>query len=226
MKRLDTAEKLNGRLVYAIDVKLPGMLCAAIKDCPVFGGKLVSFDESKIAGRARCSGARSRSTTRRSPSSPTRGGTRRRRSTRCPSSGTRDRTRRARARRSPTHLQEGLAAPDAYAMRQEGDAPKAIAGAAKKVEAVYGTPFLAHATMEPMNCTARITAGPRRSVGADAERRGVARGAVRGVGPAARQVRGLQAHRSAAASAGAAARRTTCGRRWRSPSSFPAFRSR
>src|SRR5262249_53540334 len=49
MRRLDTADKLNGRKVYAIDVKLPGMLCAAIKDCPVFGGKLVSYDEAKIA---------------------------------------------------------------------------------------------------------------------------------------------------------------------------------
>src|SRR6202040_2576979 len=37
MKRLDTADKLDGSKVYAIDVKLPGMLCAAIKDCPVFG---------------------------------------------------------------------------------------------------------------------------------------------------------------------------------------------
>src|SRR4029077_3084006 len=51
MKRLDTADKLNGTQVYAIDVKLPGMLHAAIKACPVFGGTLVSFDESKIAGR-------------------------------------------------------------------------------------------------------------------------------------------------------------------------------
>src|SRR5207245_10292446 len=51
MKRLDTAPKLNGSLVYAIDLKLPGMLCAAVKDCPVFGGKLVSFDSAKIAGR-------------------------------------------------------------------------------------------------------------------------------------------------------------------------------
>src|SRR5450755_2994267 len=50
MKRLDTADKLNGSKVYAIDLKLPGMLCAAIKDCPVFGGKLKSYDESKIAG--------------------------------------------------------------------------------------------------------------------------------------------------------------------------------
>ena len=50
LKRLDTADKLNGSKVYAIDVKLPGMLCAAIKDCPVFGGKLKSYDEAKIAG--------------------------------------------------------------------------------------------------------------------------------------------------------------------------------
>src|SRR5438874_5429977 len=49
MKRLDTAPKLDGSLVYAIDLKLPGMLCAAVKDCPVFGGKLVSFDNAKIA---------------------------------------------------------------------------------------------------------------------------------------------------------------------------------
>src|SRR5204862_7213878 len=50
LKRLDTADKLDGSKVFAIDVKLPGMLNAAIKACPVFGGKLVSFDESKIAG--------------------------------------------------------------------------------------------------------------------------------------------------------------------------------
>jgi len=51
MKRLDTADKLNGSKLYAIDVKLPGMLCAAIKDAPVFRSKVVSYDESKIAGR-------------------------------------------------------------------------------------------------------------------------------------------------------------------------------
>src|ERR1043166_9356170 len=50
MKRLDTADKLDGSKIFAIDVKLPGMLCAAIKDCPVYGGKVASVDESKIAG--------------------------------------------------------------------------------------------------------------------------------------------------------------------------------
>ena len=51
MKRLDTADKLNGSKVFAIDLALPGMLHAAVKACPVFGGKLISYDESKIAGR-------------------------------------------------------------------------------------------------------------------------------------------------------------------------------
>ena len=50
LKRLDTADKITGKMIYGIDVKLPGMLNAAIKDCPVFGGKLKSFDAAKVAG--------------------------------------------------------------------------------------------------------------------------------------------------------------------------------
>jgi isoquinoline 1-oxidoreductase beta subunit len=50
LKRLDTADKLTGKMEYGIDVKLPGMLCAAIKDCPVFGGKVKSFDAAKVTG--------------------------------------------------------------------------------------------------------------------------------------------------------------------------------
>src|SRR5438067_3447205 len=157
MKRLDTAPKLNGSLVYAIDVKQPGMLCAAIKQCPVFGGKLGSYDQAKIAGRP---------------------GVRRvvkvNDSTVAVVADTWWHAKTAldalpiiwdegpnAAQSSATiaeHLQEGLTAPAAYAFRQEGDAPKAIAGAAKKVEAMYSTPFLAHSTMEPMNCTVKVTA--------------------------------------------------------------------
>src|SRR5438034_11495233 len=50
IKRLDTAMKLNGSLIYAIDLKLPGMLHAAVKASPVFGGKLASYDEAKVSG--------------------------------------------------------------------------------------------------------------------------------------------------------------------------------
>src|SRR5437773_554579 len=56
------------------------------------------------------------------------------------------------------HLKEGLTADDAFADTKIGDALKVIAGAPKKIEAVYSTPFLAHATMEPNNCTAKVTA--------------------------------------------------------------------
>ncbi|MBP8297626.1 MAG: xanthine dehydrogenase family protein molybdopterin-binding subunit, partial [Burkholderiales bacterium] len=157
MKRLDTAEKLNGSLVYAIDVKLPGMLHAAVKDCPVYGGKLVSFDEAAIAGMPGVKRA-----------------VRVNNSMVAVVADTWWRAKKAldalpvvwdegpnASRSSATiaeHLKEGLTAQTAYAFRKEGDALAAIAGAAKKVEAVYSTPFLAHATMEPMNCTARITA--------------------------------------------------------------------
>ena len=157
MKRLDTADKLDGSQVYAIDVKLAGMLHAAIKACPVFGGKVVSYDESKISGRpgfrrvVKVSDStvavvadtwwRAKSALEALPIVWDEGA--------------------GAAQSSATiarHLEEGLAAKDAYPFRNEGDAPGAIQGAAKKVEAVYSTPFLAHATMEPMNCTVKISA--------------------------------------------------------------------
>src|SRR5215468_10299304 len=157
LKRLDTAPKLDGSLVYAIDVKLPGMKCAAIKACPVFGGKVVSFDEAKIAGRPGAPKAvkvndrtvavvadtwwRAKTALEALPIVWDEG------ASAAQTSATID-----------ASLKDGLTAPAAYAYRQEGDALKAIEGAAKKVEAVYSTPFLAHATMEPMNCTAKISA--------------------------------------------------------------------
>ena len=49
VKRLDTLKKVNGSQVYGMDFKLPGLLNAAIKDCPVFGGKLKSFDAAKAS---------------------------------------------------------------------------------------------------------------------------------------------------------------------------------
>src|SRR5262249_13299331 len=48
--RLDVADKVSGRPIYAIDVRLPGMLYAALAQCPVFKGRLKSVDETSIAG--------------------------------------------------------------------------------------------------------------------------------------------------------------------------------
>ncbi len=50
LKRLDTPDKVTGKLQYSMDFKLPGMLCAAVKESPVFGGKVKSFDAAKVAG--------------------------------------------------------------------------------------------------------------------------------------------------------------------------------
>ena len=157
MKRLDTADKLNGSKVYAIDLALPGMLHAAVKACPVFGGKLVSWDEAKIAGRPGVRRVvkvndftvavvadtwwRAKSALDTLPIVWDEG----------PGAS-------QSSAMIAQHLEEGLTAKEAYAFRNEGDALKAIQGAAKKIEAVYSTPFLAHATMEPMNCTVKISA--------------------------------------------------------------------
>jgi isoquinoline 1-oxidoreductase beta subunit len=157
VKRLDTGDKLDGSKRYAIDVRVPGLLNAALKSCPVFGGKLVSFDNAAIAQRPGVKGAvrvndstvavvadtwwHAKTALDALPIQWDEG---------------------AGATQSSAtiaqHLIEGLTADNAFAQRNEGDALKAIAGAARKIEATYATPFLAHATMEPMNCTARVTA--------------------------------------------------------------------
>ncbi|HET9762456.1 MAG TPA: molybdopterin cofactor-binding domain-containing protein [Casimicrobiaceae bacterium] len=157
LKRLDTAQKLNGSLQYAIDLRLPGMLCAAIAQCPVFGGKLASFDEAKIKSMP---GVKRAVQVNASTVAVVADTWWHAKTALAALPIVWDEGPNA-AQSSATiaeRLQEGLIAPTAYAFRSEGDAPKAIAEAAKKVEAVYGTPFLAHATMEPMNCTAKVTA--------------------------------------------------------------------
>jgi isoquinoline 1-oxidoreductase beta subunit len=157
MKRLDTAEKLNGNLIYAIDVKVPGMMCAAIKDCPVFGGKLVSFDEAKIAGRPGVRRAVKVNDTTVAVVADTWWHAKTALDA-LPIVWDEGPNASRTSAMIDEQLKEGLTAPTAYAHRQNGDALKAMAGAAKKVEAVYSTPFLAHATMEPMNCTVKVSA--------------------------------------------------------------------
>ena len=158
LKRLDTLDKLNGAKIYSIDLRLPGMLHAAIKDCPVFGGKLVGFDDTKILQRRGVKRVvkvdnttvavvadtwwRAKTALDALPITWDEG----------PNASESSATIAAR-------LKEGLTANDAFADTSVGNALKAIEAAAKKIEAVYTTPFLAHATMESMNCTVRLSAG-------------------------------------------------------------------
>ncbi len=158
VKRLDTAPKVMGRQNYAIDIRLPGMVYAAIQACPVFGGKLVSFDERAIKARKGVLGVykvddnavavvadswwRAKGALQELPIVWNEGAHGKENSAAIAS-----------------RLEEGLTSNrNVFADLDVGDAPAAIAGAAKRVEAVYSTPFVSHACMEPMNCTAQVTA--------------------------------------------------------------------
>ena len=157
LKRVDTALKVMGKQNYAIDIRLPGMVYAAIQASPVFGGKLVSFDASKLRGRKGIQGVykvddnavavvadnwwRAKMALQDLPIVWNEGANGQE------SSATID-----------ARLKEGLTSTNnVFADIDVGNAPQVIAGAAKRVEAVYSTPFVTHACMEPMNCTALIT---------------------------------------------------------------------
>lgn len=156
--RLDTADKTTGTMVYGIDIKLPGMLNAAIKDCPVFGGKVKSFDEAKVAGMKGVKKVvkvgdsavavvadtwwHAKTALEALPIVWDEGD-----------------NAKVSSETIARWLAEGLDdGQPAYVGNKNGDVKAAIAGAAKKVEAVYNYPYQNHATMEPMNATALYTA--------------------------------------------------------------------
>ena len=158
VKRLDTADKTTGKMIYGIDIKLPGMLNAAVKACPVFGGKLKSYDEAKVTGMK---GVRkvvkvndytvavvadtwwhAKTALEALPIVWDEG-----------------ENAKVSSASIAKWLGEGLDdAQPAFAGNRSGDAKATIAGAARKVEAVYNYPYQNHATMEPMNATALYTA--------------------------------------------------------------------
>jgi isoquinoline 1-oxidoreductase beta subunit len=154
--RLDTVEKTNGSQIYGMDLKLPGMLNAAIRDCPVFGGRVRSVDAAAVQGMPGV-----------------------RRVVRVGDSAVAviaDTWWRAKtaldalpivwdegphaqvsSESVAAWLHEGLDAPEAVIGNRQGDAKAAIAGAAKRIEAVYAYPHQNHACMEVMNATALWT---------------------------------------------------------------------
>ncbi|MDH5444010.1 MAG: molybdopterin-dependent oxidoreductase [Gammaproteobacteria bacterium] len=157
IKRLDTDDKLNGKQIFGTDLKLPDMLNAAIKACPVFGGKLKSFDDSKVK---KMPGVRkvvevdgyavavvadtwwqAKTALDALPISWDEG---------------------ANANVSTASIEQmldaGLTSSDkVFVGNEQGNVKNALRGAVKKIEATYRYPFQHHATMEPMNATARWT---------------------------------------------------------------------
>ncbi|MFZ2651450.1 MAG: molybdopterin cofactor-binding domain-containing protein [Burkholderiaceae bacterium] len=156
MKRLDTVDKTTGAQIYGSDLKLPGLLNAAIKDCPVFGGKVGSFNAAAIEQRR---GVRkvvrvgdsavaviadtwwhAKTALDALPIEWDEG----------PHS-------QVTSASIAAVLKAGLDAPEAVVGNANGDARQALASAPRRIEAVYSYPFQNHATMETMNATARWT---------------------------------------------------------------------
>jgi isoquinoline 1-oxidoreductase beta subunit len=156
LARLDTADKVTGKQVYGMDIKLPGMLNAAIKDCPVFGGKVKSVDASVAMQR---NGVKkvvrvgdsavavvadtwwhAKSALDALPIEWDYG-----------PNGTASSAAFAQV------LKAGLDAKEAVVGNSAGDVASALAAAPQKIEAVYSYPHQNHATMEVMNATAKWT---------------------------------------------------------------------
>lgn len=156
LARLDTVDKVTGKQLYGADLKLPGMLNAAIKDCPVFGGKVRGFNAASIEKRPGV-----RKVVRVGDSAVAVVADTWWHAKTALDALAIDWDYGANARESSATtaamLKAGLDAPDAAVGNQNGDAKAALASAARVIEAVYAYPHQNHATMEPMNATARWT---------------------------------------------------------------------
>ena len=133
------------------------MLCAAIKDCPVFGGKLISFDAAKVqnmpgvkhvvkVGDSAVAVVAERWWQAKTALDA------------LPVTWDEGENTKVSSATIAESLKGGLDAEQAFVGNEHGDVKQAIANAAKKVEAVYAYPYQNHATMEPMNTTALYTA--------------------------------------------------------------------
>lgn len=152
-KRLDTPIKVNGSAQYGIDVRVPGMLYAVVARCPVFGGKVASFDASKAEAIPGVKNVIQISTGIAVVADNTWTAMEGRRALDVQwDEGPHAKITSAEISQQ---LLEAAGRPGAIA-RKEGDVEAGLAGAATKFQVDYEVPFLAHATMEPMNCTAHV----------------------------------------------------------------------
>jgi isoquinoline 1-oxidoreductase beta subunit len=157
VKRLDTVDKTTGKMIYGADVKLPGMLNAALKDCPVFGGKLKSYDEAKVMGMKGVKKVVKVNDSTVAVVADTWWHAKTALDA-LPIVWDEGENAKVSSESIAKWLAEGLDnSQPAFIGNQNGDAKAAIANAAKKVEAVYNYPYQNHAAMEPLNATALYT---------------------------------------------------------------------
>src|ERR1700674_3043853 len=154
-KRLDTPDKVNGRAEFGIDIRRPGMLYAVVARCPVFGGKVASSDPAKCKALACVKDVIQISNGVAVVADNTWTAMQGRRSLEVQwDEGPNAKLTSAEISKL---LVDAAAKPGPVA-RKEGDVDAGLAGAATKFEVDYEVPFLAHATMEPQNCTAHVRA--------------------------------------------------------------------
>ncbi len=153
VKRLDTADKLTGKQVFGTDLQLPNMLNASIRACPVFGGKLASFDAPKVN---KMPGVRAVVAVEDNAVAVVADTWWQANKALDALPVTWDKGINATVSSASIAqmLDEGLTAKEAFIGNTAGDAKTALKGAVKKVEATYAYPYQNHATMEPMNATA------------------------------------------------------------------------
>ncbi|HEX5408702.1 MAG TPA: xanthine dehydrogenase family protein molybdopterin-binding subunit [Gemmatimonadaceae bacterium] len=163
VRRLDTPVKVNGTARFGIDTRLPGMLYASIERSPAFGGSITRVDDSRarampgvkrVVQLAAVKSARSEHAVAVVADSYWHALSARRALHIEWNDGPNGSLDSAAISAKLTQLAEKPGLP----ARTEGDAGAAMQGAAKTIEAVYEVPYLAHATMEPMNCTAHVRA--------------------------------------------------------------------
>jgi isoquinoline 1-oxidoreductase beta subunit len=156
VKRLDTAIKVNGEAIYGIDIKLPGMVNAAIRACPVFGGAVKSFDAAKVASMKGVKKVVKVGDNAVAVIADTWWNAKTAMEA-LPIEWDEGPNAKVSSASIADVLKAGLDADQAVVGNQGGDAKAALAAAAKKVEAVYAYPYQHHVTLEPMNATALYT---------------------------------------------------------------------
>ena len=157
MNRIDgVADKVTGRQIYAIDLTMPGMLVANIRQSPVFGGKVKSYDAAKALSMKGVKKVVPVGDSAVAVVADTfwQAKTAMDKVDIVWDSGANTKVSSASIRKM---FEEGLNADDTFRHNSNGDTKAAIAGASKVIQATYSYPFLNHATLEPMNATAKWT---------------------------------------------------------------------